>query len=64
MAGRLDKASTNFSMEISTEKTKIMTNKSEEIQLDIEISGQKLESVKTFKYLKAIISDEGCKKKN
>ena len=48
-------------MEISAEKTKIMTNKSEGIQSDIEISGQKLESVNKFKYLGAIISDEGSK---
>ena len=61
VAARLDKASTNFCMEISVEKTKIMTNKSEGIRSDIEISGQKLESVNKFKYLGAIISDEGSK---
>ena len=61
LADRLDKASTKFGMEISAEKTKVMTNKSEDIQADIEISGQKLESVKKFKYLGAIISDEGSK---
>ena len=45
LADRLNKASTKFGMEISAEKTKVKTNKSEDIRADIEISGQKLESV-------------------
>ncbi|GFO20373.1 endonuclease-reverse transcriptase [Plakobranchus ocellatus] len=58
---QLDKASSNFSMEISAEKTKIMTNSKESSKKEIKINGQILESVTKFKYLGSIISDEGSK---
>ena len=61
LAERLDKSSTNYGMEISAEKTKIMTNNPAGIQSDIVISSQKLETVEKFKYLGAIISDDGSK---
>ncbi|GFO47197.1 endonuclease-reverse transcriptase [Plakobranchus ocellatus] len=56
---QLDKASSNFSMEISAEKTKIMTNSKESSKKEIRFNGQILESVAKYKYLGSIISDEG-----
>ena len=58
---RLDKTSSAYGMEISAEKTKIMTNKADGLNNDIKVQGQKLDSVKSFKYLGAIVSDEGSK---
>ena len=46
----LDKASTAYSMEISVEKTKLMTNNPSGINTEIKINGQKLETVTSFKY--------------
>ena len=42
---RLDKASTAFGMEISAEKTKLMTNNTSFINTDIKMNGKKLETV-------------------
>ena len=39
----LDKASTAYGMEISAEKTKLMTSKTSGINIEIEINGQKFE---------------------
>lgn len=58
---RLDKTSQAYGMEISAEKTKVMTNNPNGILGNIEVEGQKLEEVGSFKYLGAIISDEGSK---
>ena len=57
----LDKASSAFGMEISAEKTKLMTNNPQRITAEIKVSGTKLETVETFKYLGSIISDEGSR---
>ena len=38
---RLDKASTAYGMEISAEKTKLMTNNTSGINTDIKVNGQK-----------------------
>ena len=48
-------------MQISANKTKLMTNSSNGIQRDITANGEKLEIVKKFKYLRAMVSDEGSK---
>ena len=48
---RLDKASTAYSMEISAEKTKLMTNNTNGINTEIKLNGQKLQTVTSFKYL-------------
>ena len=53
----LDTAAAKFGMEISAEKTKIMTNNGT-LQRYITIQGQKLETVYHFKYIGAIICDE------
>ena len=46
---RLDKASTAYGMEISAEKTKLMTNNTSGINTEIKVNGQKLETVTSFK---------------
>ena len=48
-------------MEISTEKTKLMTNNTSGINTKIQVNGQKLETVTSFKYLGSVITDEGSK---
>ena len=48
-------------MEISAEKTKLMTNNTSGINTEIKVNGQKLETVTSFKYLGSIITDEGSK---
>ena len=58
-----DKASTAYSMEISAEKTKLMTNNTSGINAEIKVNGQKLETVTGFKYLGSVITDEGSKPK-
>ncbi|GFN92173.1 endonuclease-reverse transcriptase [Plakobranchus ocellatus] len=55
---QLDKASSNFGMDISGEKTKIMTNCKEPSKKEIKVNGQILESVTKFKYLGSIISND------
>ena len=57
----LDKASTAYGMEISAEKTKLMTNNTSGINTEIKVNGQKLETVTRFKYLGSVITDEGSK---
>ena len=47
---RLDKASTAWGVEISAEKTKLMTNNTSDINAEIKVNGQKLEPVTGFKY--------------
>ena len=58
---RLDKASTTYGMEISAEKTKLMTDNTSGINIEIIVNGQKLERVTSFKYLGSVITDEGSK---
>ena len=53
LVGRLDKASTAYGMEISAEKTKLMTSNTE-----IKVNGQKHETVTSYKYLGSVITDE------
>ena len=57
----LKKASTAYGMEISAEKTKLMTSKTSGINTEIKVNGQKLETVTSFKYLGSVVSDEGSK---
>ena len=47
-------------MEISAKKTKLMTNTSG-INTEIKVNGQKLETVRSIKYLRLVIIDEGSK---
>ena len=57
----LDNASTAYGMEISAEKTKLMTNNTSGINTEIKVNGQKLETATSFKYLGSVITDEGSK---
>ena len=52
---RLSKASIAYGMEISADKTKLMTNNTSGINTDIKVNGQKLETVTSFKYLGSLI---------
>ena len=58
---RLHKASTAYGMEISVEKTKLMTNNTSGINTEIKVNGQKLETVTSFKYLSSVTTNEGSK---
>ena len=58
---RLDKAFTADGMEISAEKTKLITNNTSGINTEIKVNGQKFETVSSFKYLDSVIADEGSK---
>ena len=58
---RLDRTTTRYKMEIGPDKTKVMTNNPNGFQREIKIKGQRLEEVENFKYLEAIISNEGSK---
>ena len=53
----LDKTCTRYKMEISAEKTKLMTNSANGIQREIKVKGQKLGTVTSFKYLGAVVSE-------
>ena len=57
----LDKTSAAFGVEISKEKTKLMTNNTNSISIDIRIIGEKLDEVDSFKYLGAVVTDQGSK---
>ena len=46
-------------MEVSAEKTKLMTNNTSGINKEIKVNGQKLETVTSFKYLGSVITDQG-----
>ena len=48
-------------MEISAKKTKLVTNNTSDINTEIKVNGQKLETVTSFKYLGSVITDEGTK---
>ena len=55
---RLDENFTEYGMQISDEKTKLITNNTNGISSNIRVHGEKLETVQSFKYLGAIVSDE------
>ena len=57
----LDKVSTVYGMEISAEKTKLMTNSTSGINTEIKVNGQRLKTVTSFKYLGSLTTDQGSK---
>ena len=58
---RLDKIFTAYGMQISAEKTKLMTNNTSGTNTEIKVNGQRFETVTSFKYLGSVITDEGSK---
>ena len=48
-------------MKISAEKTKLMTNDANDISIDIKINSEKLDEVDNFKYVGAVVTDQGSK---
>ena len=58
---RLGKASSAYGMEISAENTRLMTNDTSGTKTVIKVSGRRLETVSSFKYLGSVITDEGSK---
>ena len=61
LVDRLGKTSAASGMEISVEKTKLMTNNTNGINIDIRINGEILDEVDSFKYLDAVVTDQGSK---
>ena len=61
LVDRLDTTSTRYKMEIGPDKTEVMTNNPNGFQGEIEINGQRIEEVENFKYLVAILANEGSK---
>ena len=59
MVERLDKTSTACSMQISAEKTKLMTKNTNGISSNIRVNGKKLKTIQSFKCLGAMVTDEG-----
>ena len=58
---RLDEGSTAYGMEISAEKSKLMTTNTSGINAYIKVNGQKHETVTRCKYLGSVITDKGSK---
>ena len=56
-----DKICTRYKGEISAEKTKMKTNRANGIQREIKEKGQKMGTVTSFKYVGAVVSDDGLK---
>ena len=48
-------------MEVSAEKTKLMTSYGSGINTEIKVNGQKLETVTSFEYLGSVLTDTGSK---
>ena len=61
LAESLDKTCTRYKMVSSVEKTKLMTNSANGIQREVKVEGQVLGTVTSFKYLGAVVSDDGSK---
>ena len=49
------KTSAAFGTEISAEKTKLMANNANGVSMNIRINGEKLDKVKSFKYLGTVV---------
>ena len=62
LVNHLDTTITRYKMVIGPDKTKVMTNNPNGLQREIKIKGQRLEAVEYFKYLGAIIINEGSNK--
>ena len=61
LVNHLEEASTAYGVQISAEKTQLMTTNTNGISTDITIDNKKLETIRSFKYLGATVLDEGSK---
>ena len=61
LVNHLEEACMEYDMQFSAKKTQLMTNDTHDISTDITIDNKKLETVHSFKYLGAVVSDEGSK---
>ena len=61
LVSRLERASKDYGMGINGEKMKLMANNNNGMTTDMQIAGNTLDKVQSFKYLGAIISEEGSK---
>ena len=61
LVNHLEEASTAYGMQISEEETQLVTNNTNGFSTDITIHNKKLETVRSFKYLGTIVSDERFK---
>ena len=61
LVNHLEEASTAYGIQISAEKTRLMTNNTNGISNDIIIDNKKLKAVRSFYYRGAIVSEEGSK---
>ena len=61
LVNHIEEASIAYGMQISAEKTQMVINNTNGISTDITRDNKKLETVQSFKYLGAIVSDEGSK---
>ena len=59
LTNRLVNRATPYGMEVCTGKSKIMTNSTNNISADINMNGQTLEEVTSFKYLRATLRKDG-----
>ena len=57
----IEEACTAYGVQISAEKIQLMTNNTNGISTDITIDNNKLETIRSFKYLGGIVLDEGSK---
>ena len=61
LVGSLDKTCTRYKMEISAEKTKLMTNCAKGILREIKVKRQNMGTITSFEYLSTAVSDDGSK---
>ena len=59
LTNRLVDRATAYGMEVSVEKSKIMSSSLNSISAGISMNGQKLEEVTSFKYLGAVLCKDG-----
>ena len=58
---KLDKTCTRYKIEISAEKTKLMTNSASGIQRETEMEGQNLGTITIYTSLEAVVFDDSSK---
>ncbi|MGL4418375.1 MAG: reverse transcriptase domain-containing protein [Plesiomonas shigelloides] len=59
LTNKLSRIAGSYGMEISTDKSKVMTNSTNDRNNKIYVNGQRLEEVNSFKYLGASLSKDG-----